>query len=156
MDDSFDLERFVTAQAPVIETVTQELRSGEKRSHWIWFVFPQLRGLGKSSAAHHYGIPSIRAAKAYLAHPVLGPRLDECTALVCAVEDRTAEQIFGPLDSLKFRSSMTLFAAAQEGESTFRAALVKYYAGEADPLTLKLLADSAYRSLSRSRMPAAS
>ena len=137
--ESFDLQRFLDAQAPVIATVMNELRSGEKRSHWIWFVFPQLRGLGRSSAAHYYGIPSLKEAEEYLEHPVLGPRLNECTALVCAVQGRSAEQIFGPIDALKFRSSMTLFAHAEGSGSVFHEALTRYYNGQADPLTAGML-----------------
>src|SRR5947208_10167875 len=101
--DPFDLERFVTAQAPVIATVLAELRAGEKRSHWMWFVFPQLRGLGHSGTAVHYGIEGLAEARAYLGHPVLGARLVECTALVNQVEGKSARQIFGGVDEMKFR-----------------------------------------------------
>ena len=137
MSDGFDLERFVSAQAPVIEQVRRELAAGQKRTHWMWFVFPQLRGLGRSATALHYGIGSAAEARAYLAHPVLGPRLVECTALVNQVHGKTALQIFGSPDDMKFRSCMTLFATLQI--SPFRDALDKYFGGEPDTLTLGLL-----------------
>ena|SRR5438309_871093 len=137
MSDGFDLERFVSAQAPVIEQVRRELAVGQKRTHWMWFVFPQLRGLGRSPTALHYGISTAAEARAYLAHPVLGPRLVECTALVNQVHGKTALQIFGSPDDMKFRSCMTLFATLQI--SPFRDALDKYFGGEPDTLTLGLL-----------------
>src|SRR5580692_6153851 len=111
--DAFDLERFVTAQAPVIDRVRAELRAGSKRSHWMWFVFPQIAGLGSSAMAQRYAIASLDEAGAYLAHPVLGPRLRDCTALALDVAGRTAHQIFGNPDDLKFHSSLTLFAAVE-------------------------------------------
>ena len=117
---SFDLERFVTAQAPVFATVLNELKAGRKRSHWMWFVFPQLRGLGQSAMATRYGIGSLAEAQAYLAHPLLGPRLMECTRTVLAIEGRSLHAIFGSPDDLKFCSSMTLFSLAAEGETMFR------------------------------------
>jgi uncharacterized protein (DUF1810 family) len=129
---------FLTAQAPVYDTVLAELRAGEKRAHWMWFIFPQLRALGRSATAQKFGIEDLDDARAYLAHPVLGPRLRDCTALVLAVEDRTAHDIFGSPDNLKFRSSLTLFAQAGGGP-LFTDALARYYEGKHDPLTLNLL-----------------
>jgi uncharacterized protein (DUF1810 family) len=137
--DPFDLRRFVDAQGRVYDTVLAELRSGAKRSHWIWFVFPQLRGLGRSATAQHYGISSLEEARAYLAHPVLGPRLRECTRLVAATDGRSVDEIFGWPDNLKVRSSMTLFSHAADDSADFRAVLDKFYAGEDDPATVELL-----------------
>ena len=139
MDDHFDLDRFLNAQAGVYPQVLDELRAGQKRSHWIWFIFPQLKGLGSSSHAQFYGIGSLEEAAAYWRHPVLGPRLDECTRLVNQVEKRTIEQILGYPDDLKFRSSMTLFSHASEGAGIFTRALDKYFAGRPDPVTIELL-----------------
>jgi len=132
-----NLDRFVTAQAPVIDQVRRELAAGQKRTHWMWFIFPQLRGLGRSQTALHYGIESVAEARAYLAHPVLGSRLVECTDLVNQVEGKTALQIFGSPDDMKFRSCMTLFATLQT--TPFGDALDKYYGGDPDKLTLGLL-----------------
>ncbi|OBG67591.1 MULTISPECIES: DUF1810 domain-containing protein [unclassified Mycobacterium] len=137
--DPFDLERFVDAQAPVYRTVVDELRAGRKRSHWMWFVFPQLRGLGGSPTAVHYGISSLDEARAYLAHELLGPRLRECARLVNQVRGRSAGEIFGSPDDLKLRSSMTLFALATDENGEFVALLEKYYGGQQDELTLKRL-----------------
>ena len=137
--DPFDLQRFVTAQNPVYEQVCAELRRGRKEAHWIWFIFPQLRGLGTSAMANAFGIASREEAAAYLHHAVLGPRLRECTRLVNQVEGRTIERIFGYPDDLKFRSSMTLFAEVAAGEQVFEDALQKYFGGEGDPLTLERL-----------------
>ncbi|AGB23616.1 hypothetical protein Mycsm_03310 [Mycobacterium sp. JS623] len=140
--DLFDLQRFVEAQDRVYDTVLTELRSGAKRSHWIWFVFPQLRGLGRSATAQHYGISTVDEARAYLAHPVLGARLRECTGLVAAIEGRSVDEIFGWPDNLKVRSSMTLFARASDDPETqagFLAVLDKFYDGEEDPATVELL-----------------
>lgn len=134
-----DLERFLDAQGPVMGTVRAELKSGKKRSHWMWFVFPQLRGLGHSAMSERYAIASLEETKAYMAHPVLGPRLWECTQLVLAIEDRSIEEIFGYPDYLKFRSCMTLFAAVVDGENVFQSALQKYFTGEPDQGTLELL-----------------
>ena len=134
-----DLDRFLAAQNPVLDQVRSELAAGRKRSHWMWFVFPQLRGLGQSDMAQHYGLASLAEARAYLAHPVLGKRLRDCTSLVNAVQGRSAEEILGGVDALKFRSCMTLFAAADPGEAVFRAALDRYYGGVDDPRTLALL-----------------
>ncbi|CAO3425721.1 DUF1810 domain-containing protein [Azospirillum endophyticum] len=138
--DPFDLQRFVKAQAPVFATVLAELRDGRKRSHWMWFVFPQLRDLGRSPTAQFYGIASLDEARAYLAHPQLGPRLAQATEAVLAVRERTLHDIFGSPDDLKFRSSMTLFAqAAAEGGDPYRRALDRYCDGRPDEATLKLL-----------------
>ena len=139
MTDPSDLHRFVAAQDPLIDQVRDELRRGAKRSHWMWFVFPQLRGLGHSSMARHYALSSPGEAGSYLAHPVLGRRLLDCTALVLAVPDRSANQIFGSPDDLKFRSSMTLFAEAAPDRAAFRDALDRFFAGRPDPRTLELL-----------------
>ena len=139
MDDPFHLERFVEAQAPIYGQALAELRAGDKRSHWMWFVFPQLAGLGLSPTAQRYAIGSLEEARAYLAHPALGPRLRECAAAVNAVEGLSARRIFGSPDDLKFRSSMTLFREAAPDEAAFQAALDRYFAGEADPRTLELL-----------------
>ena len=140
--DPFDLRRFVDAQDRVYDTVLAELRNGAKRSHWIWFVFPQMRGLGRTATAQHYGIASLEEARAYLAHPVLGPRLRECTRLVAAIDGRSADAIFGFPDNLKVRSSMTLFARAADDpdiRADFRAVLDKFYVGDEDPATVDLL-----------------
>ena len=139
MSDAFDLDRFVRAQDPVLDQVRHELAEGRKRSHWMWFVFPQLRGLGRSATAQHYGIGSLAEAKAYLAHPVLGPRLVECTELVNRVEGRSVHQIFGGPDDLKFHSSMTLFASADPEAAVFRGALAKHFGGALDALTAEEL-----------------
>ncbi len=125
-DDPFDLQRFVAAQTPVIDQVRAELAAGAKRSHWMWFVFPQPAGLGYSTMSRTYAISGTPEAAAYLRHPVLGPRLRELTAIVNAVQGRAAEQIFGGVDALKFRSCMTLFAAVAPDEPVFRQALDKY------------------------------
>jgi uncharacterized protein (DUF1810 family) len=137
--DPFELRRFVDAQAPVYQAVLAELRAGRKRSHWMWFVFPQLRGLGSSPTAVRFGISSADEARAYLAHEVLGPRLRECTGLVADIEGSSAEQIFGWPDDLKLRSSMTLFARATDDNAEFVAVLEKFYGGEEDPATLARL-----------------
>lgn len=133
------LERFVQAQEPVIERVLTELRAGRKSSHWMWFVFPQIRGLGSSPTAQRFAIASRTEAEAYLRHPVLGPRLRECTQLVNAIEGRSPEEIFGYPDNLKFRSSMTLFAHVTPDNQAFLDALRKYFGGEYDPRTLDKL-----------------
>lgn len=137
--DQFDLQRFVDAQEPVYGEVLGELHSGRKRSHWIWFVFPQLRGLGRSPTAQRFGISSLDEARAYLEHDVLGPRLRECARLVAQIEGRSADEIFGWPDNLKVRSSMTLFAHATDDNAEFRAVLDKFYDGEDDPATVELL-----------------
>jgi uncharacterized protein (DUF1810 family) len=139
MPDPFDLERFVRAQAPVIAQAGAELRGGRKHSHWMWFVFPQIAGLGHSEMACRYAISSRAEARAYLRHPVLGPRLRECTNWVLHVPGRSAREIFGTPDDLKFRSCLTLFAAVAPEEPLFRAALDAYFGGQPDPLTLDRL-----------------
>jgi uncharacterized protein (DUF1810 family) len=137
--DPYDLERFVKAQARVFDQVCAELRAGEKRSHWMWFVFPQVKGLGSSEMARRYAISSLDEARAYLQHPLLGSRLEECTRLVNAVQGRTLEQIFHQPDSMKFHSSMTLFAHAASDRMIFREALAKYCNGALDPKTIDQL-----------------
>jgi len=139
MDDPFNLGRFVTAQSAVYSQVLGELRDGCKRGHWIWFIFPQMKGLGQSAQSLHFGIGSLKEAVAYWRHPVLGPRLEECTRLVNSVEDRTISEILGYPDDLKLRSSMTLFSSASTGSGVFDEALRKSFNGEPDPLTLDLL-----------------
>ena len=138
MTDPFDLQRFVDAQAPVYPRVRSELRQGRKQSHWMWFIFPQLAGLGHSPMAQRFAIRSRDEALAYLGHVVLGPRLRECTALVNAVEGRTIREILGSPDDLKFCSSMTLFAAVSSNPE-FSAAIAKFYGGTVDRKTLDLL-----------------
>jgi uncharacterized protein (DUF1810 family) len=137
--DGFDLPRFVEAQAAVIEQVRGELRSGRKRTHWMWYVFPQLYGLGHSAMAQRYGLRGADEAAAYLAHPLLGARLVECTQLVNRIVGSSIEQIFFAPDDLKFRSCVTLFASLQAAPPTFSEALAKYFAGVPDPLTLATL-----------------
>jgi len=137
--DPFKLRRFVEAQEHVYPRVLAELRRGRKTSHWMWFIFPQIHGLGHSGLAQKYAISGLEEAKAYLEHPVLGPRLTECTELVVAVERSSIEEIFGYPDDLKFRSSMTLFRHAAGENTIFVAALKKYFGGESDPLTLQQL-----------------
>jgi len=127
MTDLYDLERFFKAQDPVFDQVLAELRAGRKQSHWMWFVFPQLKGLGHSAMAIRYAISSQDEAEAYLQHPILGPRLRECTRLVNLIEGRSIEQIFGYPDYLKFRSCMTLFAQAVSDNQLFVSALQKYF-----------------------------
>ncbi|MFG1398607.1 DUF1810 domain-containing protein [Roseixanthobacter pseudopolyaromaticivorans] len=138
--DRVSLARFVEAQDGVIEQALAELRAGRKRSHWMWFVFPQMRGLGHSPAADFYGISSLAEARAYLAHPVLGARLIACTQAVEAHDGRSISAIFGTPDDLKFHSCMTMFAkAAEVGDSVFSAALQRHFGGHPDPATLALL-----------------
>jgi uncharacterized protein (DUF1810 family) len=137
--DPCDLARFVEAQASIYESACSELRSGCKQSHWMWFVFPQLRGLGQSATSQYYGLRGRDEARAYLQHPTLAPRLIECTRLVNTVEERTIRQIFGSPDELKFRSCMTLFGSLPHSACVFGEALSKYFAGVADPLTCELL-----------------
>jgi uncharacterized protein (DUF1810 family) len=138
--DAFKLERFLKSQAPVMDTVRAELARGRKQTHWMWFVFPQIAGLGFSAMAQRYAIRSLEEAKAYAAHPVLGARLKECTALVLAVNGRTVHDIFGSPDDLKFHSSMTLFAHAAPEVAEFRAALEKYFGGAEGAATRAKLA----------------
>ena len=139
VDDPFNLRRFVDAQDRVYDRVLSELRRGEKTSHWMWFVFPQLRGLGHSTTAMTYGISSREEAEAYLQHPILGERLKECTALVNRIEGRSLGEIFGYPDDLKFRSCMTLFALVSPKEPVFQEALNKYCGGEIDEATARQL-----------------
>jgi uncharacterized protein (DUF1810 family) len=139
MDDRFSLARFVEAQAPVYAQALAELRAGRKRSHWMWFVFPQIAGLGTSAMAQRYAIASLDEAQAYLAHPVLGERLRECAQAMLSLEGRTAHDILGSPDDLKFHSSMTLFHIAAPGEPVFQACLEKYFGGQEDPQTLARL-----------------
>jgi len=137
--EPYDLDRFVAAQEGVYTRALAELQAGEKRSHWMWFIFPQIAGLGSSPKAQRYAIGSLGEAGAYLEHPVLGPRLRTCTAAVNAVAGRSAHAIFGAPDDVKFRSSMTLFAAAAPDEPLFAQALTQYFGGSPDPLTLAKL-----------------
>ena len=138
--DPFNLDRFVTAQAPVFATALAELEAGRKRSHWMWFTFPQLRGLGRSSTATFYGIGSLDEARAYIAHPMLGPRMEICTEAVLGIRDSALNAIFGWPDDQKFCASMTLFSYAAGGtESVFRQALDRYCDGRTDGRTLALL-----------------
>jgi len=134
--DPFDLERFVQAQSPVFAEVCAELDRGSKTSHWMWFVFPQLRQLGRSAMARHYGLAGLNEARAYLAHPLLASRLrDCCERLLALPPGRTALEVFGATDEMKLRSSMTLFAAVRAGDSVFSAVLDRFFAGQRDPLT---------------------
>jgi uncharacterized protein (DUF1810 family) len=137
--DPHGLARFITAQEAMIDRVRAELRVGRKASHWMWFVFPQIFGLGRSETARFYAIRTQEEAAAYLANPVLGPRLVECTRLVNAVEGSTTEQIFGPVDAMKFHSCMTLFAAVDAQHPDFAEALRKYFNGTPDQATLDLI-----------------
>jgi uncharacterized protein (DUF1810 family) len=139
LHDLHHLQRFVDAQNSVYERVCSELRKGRKQSHWIWFIFPQIKGLGSSATAARFAISSREEAAAYLEHPILGPRLRECTRLVTLVEGRSLNQIFGSPDDLKFRSSMTLFAQVAADNQIFLDALEKYCGGEFDGLTLDRL-----------------
>ncbi len=139
MTDRFDLLRFVEAQAPIYAKVCEELGEGRKESHWMWFIFPQIAGLGQSQTSIHFAIASLAEASSYLAHPVLGPRLRECAKLALDVEGRTAREIFGLVDEAKFRSSMTLFAKAAPDEPLFAQCLERYFGGEPDPATLEKL-----------------
>jgi uncharacterized protein (DUF1810 family) len=139
MNDQYHLQRFVDAQQPVFENVCAELRAGHKRSHWMWFVFPQIKGLGHSALARKFAISSLEEAKAYLEHPVLGPRLRECSRLVATVDGRLIDEIFGYPDDMKFCSSMTLFAQATSDNQVFNDCLRKYFGGEPDPSTLSQL-----------------
>ncbi|MEF2551280.1 DUF1810 domain-containing protein [Aurantimonas sp. A2-1-M11] len=142
-DDPFDLHRFVDAQAPVFDQALDELRAGAKRTHWMWFVFPQLRGLGRSDMAQHYGMTGLDEARAYLDHPLLGPRLAACTEAVMAHADRSLAAIFGAPDDMKFVSSMTLFAQAADGTpALYCDAIAQFCGGREDAATLRLLQTS--------------
>lgn len=136
---SHDLQRFLDAQQPVYTDALEELRAGRKRSHWMWFIFPQIEGLGRSETARFYALANIDAAKAYLGHPTLGPRLLDCTNTMLTHKRRTAHDILSSPDDLKFRSSMTLFMAASEKGSPFERALQQFYGGEPDQATLSRL-----------------
>lgn len=136
---SHDLQRFLDAQQPVYTDALEELRAGRKRSHWMWFIFPQIEGLGRSETARFYALANIDAAKAYLGHPTLGQRLLDCTNTMLTHKRRTAHDILGSPDDLKFRSSMTLFMAASEKGSPFEQALQQFYGGEPDQATLSRL-----------------
>lgn len=140
MSESFDLQRFCAAQTSQVTDVVAELKRGRKLSHWMWYFFPQLRGLGVSSTAQFYGIESLDEAVAYLDHEMLGPRLRECVALMNTHRNKTAEQILGVVDAMKFRSSLTLFAKASGDEAVFIEALDRYFGGQPDQRTLDLLA----------------
>lgn len=137
--DPFELERFVDAQRPIYDAVVGELHAGRKRGHWMWFIFPQLAGLGHSAMAERFAISSLDEAIAYLAHPVLGPRLRECAALVAGIEGRPISEVFGEPDDRKLRSSMTLFARAAPDEPIFTQCLRRHFGGEPDPQTLARL-----------------
>ncbi|MBX3319624.1 MAG: DUF1810 domain-containing protein [Nitrospira sp.] len=140
MTDEYNLHRFLTAQEPIYNTVLAELLAGRKSSHWIWFIFPQIVGLGRSAMAQQFALASLDEAKTYLQHPVLGQRLRECTQLVLNVERRSAEEIFPYPDNLKFRSCMTLFRVAAADNTIFKNALLKYFDGQPDQQTMSVLA----------------
>jgi uncharacterized protein (DUF1810 family) len=137
--DTFDLNRFTIAQQNIYDSALAELRSGRKRTHWMWYIFPQIDGLGHSTTSKHYAIKSLEEARQYLNHPVLGKRLLECAEAVYAVEGRSVSEIFGYPDNLKLKSSMTLFASVAAPGSVFFRVLDKYFNGERDALTLQLL-----------------
>ena len=139
MSDPFNLQRFLNAQEPVFDNAYAELAEGRKRSHWMWFIFPQIKGLGHSNMARKFAISSLEEAKAYLKHPVLGPRLLECSQLVANTEGRSIDDIFGYPDNLKFHSSMTLFARATLDNQIFLECLKKYFGGNPDQATLNQL-----------------
>ena len=138
-EDPFELERFIKAQEGIYDTALSELQAGRKRSHWMWFIFPQIDGLARSSTAGYFAIKSVDEAKAYLEHPVLGPRRQECTRTLLSLNGKSASDVFGYPDDLKFCSSMTLFDLAAPGNDLFADALDKYFAGERDQKTLSLL-----------------
>lgn len=140
MSDPYNLQHFVEAQSPVMATVLTELEAGRKRSHWMWFVFPQLLGLGRSATAVHFALSGAGEARAYLAHPVLGERLERCCQAILALPGSSPEAVFGAVDAMKLRSSMTLFAAVS-GAPVFKAVLRKYYGGVEDPATREQLAE---------------
>jgi uncharacterized protein (DUF1810 family) len=139
MDTQFNLARFVEAQAPVYRNVVAELTAGRKASHWMWFIFPQVAGLGHSAMAQQYAIGSADEAAAYLAHPLLGDRLRECSALVAAIDDKEIDQIFAPPDDRKFHSSMTLFAEVAPHEAVFTECINKFFDGVSDQATIDRL-----------------
>lgn len=139
MDDPYDLQRFVDAQAPVFGQVCSELREGRKRGHWMWYIFPQMRCLGSSSTSVRFAISSLAEATAYIRHTILGPRLKECSELVLAIDGLSIEEVFGYPDDLKFHASMTLFAQISPKEEVFHRALAKYFRGTAHQQTLDIL-----------------
>ena len=139
MKDNYNLERFIKAQTGIYETAVSELQNGRKTSHWMWFIFPQFKGLGFSSMSVQYSISSLREAEEYLNHPILGSRIKECSRIVLNINDHSAKQIFGSIDELKFRSSMTLFNYVQNSEKIFELVLEKYFKGLQDNRTLELL-----------------
>ena len=139
MKDSFNLERFITAQEKVYPTVIEELITGTKISHWMWFIFPQVDGLGRTEIAKRYAIKSLDEAKAYIAHPLLGTRLQECIELVLDIDGKTANAVFGSPDDLKFKSSMTLFLVAAPHIDLFQRVINKYYDGQQDKVTIEIL-----------------
>jgi uncharacterized protein (DUF1810 family) len=139
--DPFDLQRFVAAQADIYQEALSEIRSGRKRTHWMWFIFPQLAGLGMSPTSQHYGITGLREAAAYLSHSLLGPRLIECSEAVVLVADRSAHDIFGSPDNMKLRSSATLFARVTDANPVFNRILGQFFDGQLDPPTIALLRD---------------
>ena len=139
MEDIYNLERFIKAQAGIYETAVYELKNGHKTSHWMWFIFPQIKGLGFSSMSIQYSISSRPEAEEYLNHPILGSRIRECTRIVLSIDNLSAKQIFGSIDELKFRSSMTLFNYVQTNENIFELVLAKYFKGQQDNRTLEIL-----------------
>jgi uncharacterized protein (DUF1810 family) len=139
MQDSHNLQRFVDAQAPVFDRVLAELRQGQKQSHWMWFVFPQISGLGRSETARHFALSGLDEARAYLQHPLLGPRLEQCAQIIAPQTHRSARQLFGTPDDLKLHSSMTLFAVAAPDKPVFEAVLAAFFNAERDSATLKQL-----------------
>ena len=141
-DDRFDLDRFVQAQQGDYQPALSEIRSGRKRSHWMWYIFPQYAGFGFSPTAQRYAIQSLAEADAYMRHPILGPRLIECAQAALDVEGRSAQDIFGTPDDLKLRSCMTLFAQTTSANPVFQRVLARYYGGVSDPKTLELLGRS--------------
>ncbi len=145
MDDAFDLDRFLKAQEDAYDTALDELKAGRKRSHWIWFVFPQIAGLGQSPTSQYYGIASRDEAAAYLKHPILGGRLHESLKALQMLEETSADHIFGSLDAMKFRSSLTLFAEADPSDPIVEAALDRWFGGQKDERTLQLLRTSPLR-----------
>ena len=139
MTEHLDLSRFLTAQQDAYQAALDELRSGRKRSHWMWFVFPQIQGLGHSATAQYYAIRSLAEGQAYLAHPILGARLRECLLALDQLPPTTAEDVFGPVDAMKFRSSLTLFAEANDSDPFVQGALYRWFGGRKDDRTLELL-----------------
>jgi len=139
MEDPYRLERFVTAQDPFYEAAVSELRTGRKVGHWMWFIFPQFRGLGRTSTSREFAISSLTEAQAYLRHPVLGPRLIRCAQTLTGIEGKSADEIFGSLDAMKLRSSMTLFMIAAPDKLVFAEVLAKYFHGSPDKRTIALL-----------------